>query len=143
MSDLNAAYAAIHESVADADATRPNPLRAALTDLFVNHPAVRPHDQCRPANAKMIRYKLTNGLSLGHQIETTPQHLWFAVSKADLPASLSGAKIYPATVDGKGRHSNVNQMPDLRDKAVVRLTVSTVEEAETLLNHLVADAPAV
>jgi hypothetical protein len=30
-------------------------------------------------------------------------------------------------------------MPDLRDKAVVRLTVSTVEEAETLLNHLVAD----
>jgi hypothetical protein len=143
MSNLNVAYTAIHQCVANADAATPNPLRASLTDLFVNHPAIRPHDLCRPANAKMIRYKLTNGLSLGHQIDTTPQHLWFVVSKADLPSSLKGAKIYPATVDGKGRHSNVNQMPDLRDKAVVRLTVSTVEEAETLLNHLVADGPAV
>ena len=130
------AYTEIEQRIRAADVKTPNPLRGALTDLFVNHPAVRPHDLCDPAKAKMIRYRLANGRSLGHQIETSPQHLWFASDdRLDLPAM---ARAYPVTEGGKGRHSNVNQMPDLRDQAVTRVTVQTVEEAEVLLNALLA-----
>lgn len=130
------AYTEIQARIHAADDKTPNPLRGALADLLVNHPAVRPHDQCDPAKAKMIRYRLANGRSLGHQIETTPQHFWFA---SDDRLSLSPtARAYPVTEGGKGRHSNVNQMPDLRDQAVTRVTVQTVEEAETLLNALLA-----
>jgi hypothetical protein len=135
---LKTEYAKIHARVADADKATPNPLRSALTELFVNHPAVRPHDICDPATAKMIRYKLANGKSLGHQIETKPQHLWFAAGEPMPTIPAGETRLYPVTAGGKGRHSNVNQMPDLRDKAVARVTVRTVEEAKTLLNGLLA-----
>lgn len=131
-------YTEIQNRVAQADKESPNALRSALTELFINHPAVTPHDQCSPVSAKMVRYKLANGKSLGHEIGSRPQHLWFAAD-GTLPSSAKGkARLYPATVGGKGRHSNVNQMPDLRDKPVARVTVSDVGEAETLLNELLA-----
>lgn len=134
---MSVAYQSIQERVSAVEADSPSPLRQALTELFINHPAVAPHDQCPPATAKMVRYKLANGASLGHQIETTPQHLWFAAAR--LPDTFKGvAKLYPATEGGKGRHSNVNQMPDLRDQEVARLTVTTVDQAESLLNALLA-----
>jgi hypothetical protein len=131
------AYRVIQQRVSATSAEAPSALRQALTELFINHPAVTPHDQCTPATAKMIRYKLANGTSLGHQIETAPQHLWLAADR--LPAEFqSSAKLYPAAEGGKGRHSNVNQMPDLRDRAVARVTISEASEAERLLNALLA-----
>lgn len=83
----------------------------------------------------MIRYKLANGMSLGHEIENGPQHLWF---RADhLPHGFENeAKLYPPTQGGKGRHANVNQMPDLRDEAVARLTIKDLDQAVRLLNGL-------
>jgi hypothetical protein len=48
------------------------------------------------------------------------------------------ARLYPATTKGEGRHFNVNQMPDLRDQAVARVTVTSLEQAKTLLNELLA-----
>ena len=131
------AYDRIQQRVAGAEAKKPSPLRQTLTELFINHPAVAPHDQCTPATDKMIRYKLANGISLGHQVDVTLQHVWLAADR--LPAAYhSGAKFYSATAGGKGRHSNVNQMPDLRDRAVARLTISDISQAETLLNDLLA-----
>lgn len=131
------AYQDIQRRVADAEDKAPSPLRAELTDLFINHPAVKPHDGCPPATAKMIRYRLANGWSLGHQIGTRPQHVWLAAASLplSLPSGIARAD-YPATEGGKGRHSNVNQMPDLRDQAVVRLTVTSLDQAERLLNAM-------
>ena len=135
---MKQAYKDIAARVATANAANPNPLRSALTDLFVNHPGVKPHDKCSPATSKMSRYTLANGKSLGHEIGVPAQHLWFAAT-APLPDCANGqARLYPATEGGKGRHSNVNQMPDLRDKPVARLTLTSLEEAKTLLNQLLA-----
>lgn len=129
------AYQSIQVRVRAAEDETPSSLRQALTELFINHPAMTPHDLCTPATAKMVRYKLANGMSLGHQIETAPQHVWIAADR--VPATLSGAaKNYPATEGGKGRHSNVNQMPDLRDQAVARITITELSQAERLLNAL-------
>ncbi|PZO40728.1 MAG: hypothetical protein DCE92_01915 [Alphaproteobacteria bacterium] len=133
---LKTAYAEILKRVADAEAKKPNPLRSALTELFINHPAIKPHDECSPATAKMVRYQLSNGASLGHQIEGHTQHLWIAQARA--PKSLASAKLYPATTDGEGRHSNIQQMPDMRDEAVLRLTVTDIEEAEQFLNGMLS-----
>jgi len=129
------AYQSIQLRIRAVEAEAPSPLRQALTELFINHPAMAPHDFCAPATAKMVRYKLANGMSLGHQFETTPQHIWIAADR--VPPTFNGAaKIYPATEGGKGRHSNVNQMPDLRDQAVARVTITEIGQAERLLNAL-------
>ena len=132
---MEEAYRSIQLRVSAVEAENPSALRQDLTELFINHPAVAPHNLCPPATAKMVRYKLANGMSLGHQIDTAPQHLWIAADR--VPAGFADtAKPYPAAEGGKGRHSNVNQMPDLRDQAVARITVTELSQAERLLNAL-------
>lgn len=133
---MKTACADILKRIANAEARTPNPLRGALTDLFINHPAIEPHNECAPSTAKMVRYKLSNGASLGHQIECHAQHLWIAQSRA--PNSVASAKLYPATTGGAGRHSNIQQMPDMRDKAVIRFTVADVAEAEQLVKDMLS-----
>lgn len=138
MLNVKQGYKDIAARVATANKAKPNPLRSAITDLFVNHPGVTPHDKCSSATAKMARYKLANGRSVGHEIDVAAQHLWFGAT-TPLPDCAKGrARLYPATERGEGRHSNVNQMPDLRDKPVARFTATTLDEAKELLNELLA-----
>jgi hypothetical protein len=107
---LKSEYADIHARVAKAQETKPSALRAELTDLFVNHPAVAPHDACTPATAKMVRYKLANGKSLGHQIDTAPQHLWF-VAEGDT-AAIRGRDRADLSRNCQRRRTSFQRQPD-------------------------------
>ena len=131
---MNEIYRNVLQRVEKANTKKPSPLRQQITELLINHPAVRPHDQCSPVSDKVARYKLANGAGLGHDYENVVQHWWVAADR--LPSAF--APIAEAYAEDRARSSNVKCIPDIAMKAAYRVTLNSVSEAEQLLNALLA-----
>lgn len=130
---MNDAYDDILRRIEKADQSKPSALRRPVTELLINHPAVRPHDECPAASDKVARYKLPNGASLAHEYQAA-QNWW--VAEAQLPSSFrKTAEFYP---EGRSRNSNLACMPDLATAPAYKVTLKSIEEAEELLNELLA-----
>ena len=137
---MSSAASDIQSRVGKAEAKRPSPLRLEITDLLLNHPAVTPYDgdPVSPATDKVTRYRLANGRSLAHEIQSTRQNLWFAPHPM-LPLDLEAACRHSAASEGgKGRTSNINALPDLKDQPALCFTPSTLDDAKRLLNALLS-----